>query len=214
MKNDRISREIVFPSMDVQELRPGLWRWTASHPEWDHAEHWGPEVGSVYAELPDAVVVIDPLVPPDEEERFWSALDADVERLAQPVHVLLTVHWHERSVAAVLDRYGATLWRPEEEGDLPAGVKAEIVKGSDWVEAAFFLELHRALIVGDLLIGTNGGIELPVTWFPKAERDWVRSELKPRLRQQLGALPVELVLVSHGEPVLEDGAAALERALT
>jgi glyoxylase-like metal-dependent hydrolase (beta-lactamase superfamily II) len=200
--------------MDVQQLRPGLWRWTASHPEWDHAEHWGPDVGSVYAELPEAVVVIDPLVPADEEDRFWSALDADVERLGLPVHVLLTVHWHERSVTPVLDRYGATLWRPEEKGDLPAGVKAEVVKGSDWVEAAFFLEQHRALVVGDLLIGRNGGIQLPVTWFPKAEQEWVRSELKPRLREQFAALPVELVLVSHGEPVLVNGAAALERALS
>ena len=62
--------------MEVQELRPGLWRWTASHPEWDHAEQWGPEVGSVYAELPDSLVVVDPLVPADEEEssgRRWTA---------------------------------------------------------------------------------------------------------------------------------------------
>ena len=35
-------------------------------------------------------------------------------------HVLLTVHWHERSVATVLDRYKATLWRPEEKGELPS----------------------------------------------------------------------------------------------
>jgi hypothetical protein len=109
--------------MDVQELRPGLWRWTGSHPEWDHAESWGPEVGSVYAELEDTVVVVDPLVPTDEEERFWSALDRDVERAGRPLHVLLTVHWHERSVAAVLDRYHATLWRPEEKGELPTGVR-------------------------------------------------------------------------------------------
>ncbi len=33
------------------------------------------------------------------------------------------------------------------------------------------------------------------------------------LRERLGALPVELVLVSHGEPVLEGGADALKRAL-
>ena len=33
------------------------------------------------------------------------------------------------------------------------------------------------------------------------------------LRDRLSALPIELVLVSHGEPVLTDGAAALERAL-
>ena len=200
--------------MDVRELRPGLWRWTAAHPEWEHAEHWGPEVGSVYAELTDALVMVDPLVPQDEEDRFWEALDRDVERVGKPVHVLLTVHWHERSVAAVLDRYKATLWRPEEKGELPAGVHAEVVKGSDWVEALFFLEPHRALIAGDLLIGkVGGGIELPVGWFPKGEQDWAEQELKPELRKRLGELPVELVVVSHGEPVLEDGAAALERAL-
>ena len=200
--------------MDVRELRPGLWRWTAAHPEWEHAEHWGPEVGSVYAELPDALVMVDPLVPQDEEDRFWEALDQDVERVGKPVHVLLTVHWHERSVAAVLDRYKATLWRPEEKGTLPDGVHAEVVKGSDWVEALFFLEPHRALIAGDLLIGrAGGGIELPVGWFPKGEQDWAEQELKPELRKRLAELPVELVIVSHGEPVVEDGAAALERAL-
>ena len=200
--------------MQVQELRPGLWRWTTAHPEWDHAAHWGPEVGSVYAELPAAVVVVDPLVPSDDEERFWASLDRDVERLGLPVHVLLTVHWHERSVTPVLDRYKAKLWRPEEKGELPEGVRAEVVKGSDWVEALFFLEPQRALVAGDLLIGTQGGIELPVTWFPKGEQEWAERELKPELRERLGALPVELVLVSHGQPVLQDGAAALDRALS
>jgi glyoxylase-like metal-dependent hydrolase (beta-lactamase superfamily II) len=200
--------------MEVQELRPGLWRWTGSHPEWNHAEHWGPEVGSVYAEVPDAVVVVDPLVPEDAEEQFWTALDRDVERLGLPVHVLLTVHWHERSVATVLDRYKATLWRPEERGELPTGVRAEIVKGGDWVEALFFLEAHRALVAGDLLIGKDGGIELPVSWFPKGEQEWAERELRPELRERLGRLPVELVIVSHGEPVLENGADALRRALS
>jgi glyoxylase-like metal-dependent hydrolase (beta-lactamase superfamily II) len=200
--------------MEVQELRPGLWRWTAEHPEWDHAQQWGPDVGSVYAELPDTVVVVDPLVPAGEDERFWSALDRDVERLGLPVRVLLTVHWHERSVAAVLDRYDATLWRPEEKGDLPTGVQPEVVKGADWVEAMFFLEPHRALVTGDLLIGKNGGIELPIEWFPKAEREWAERELKPELRERLGALPIELVVVSHGEPVLANGAAALDAALS
>ena len=200
--------------MDVHELRPGLWRWTASHPEWNHAEHWGPGVGSVYAELPGSVVVVDPLIPEEEEEGFWSALDRDVERLGFPVHVLLTAHWHERSVATVLDRYKATLWRPEEKGELPAGVHAEVVKGSDWVEALFFLEPHRALVAGDLLIGKDGGVELPVGWFPKGEREWAEQQLKPELLERLAKLPVELVIVSHGDPVLENGAEALRRALT
>jgi hypothetical protein len=200
--------------MDVQELRPGLWRWTAPHPEWEHAEQWGPDVSSVYAELPQAIVVIDPLVPTDEDERFWSALDRDVERLALPVYVLLTVHWHERSVAAVLDRYRGTLWRPEEKGELPEGVHAEVVHGSDWVEALFYLEPYRALVAGDLLIGTDGEIQLPVSWFPKGEQEWAENTLKPELRERLDKLPIELVLVSHGEPVLTEGHAALERGLS
>lgn len=199
--------------MDVRELRGGLWRWTAEHPDWEHDERWGPAVGSVYAELPGAIVVVDPLVPADDETAFWEALDRDVERRGDPVHVLLTVHWHERSVEAVLERYGATLWRPEEAGELPAGAEAVVVEGADWKEAAFFLRPFGALVVGDLLIGSGGGVELPLTWFPVAEQEWVRTTLKPDLRSRLLALPVELVLVSHGEPVLEDGRAALERAL-
>ena len=57
-------------------------------------------------------------------------------------------------------------------------------------------------------------LELSIDWFPKDEQDWARTDLKPRLRERLGALPVELVLVSHGEPVLENAAAALDRALS
>src|SRR6476619_1566952 len=116
--------------MDVRELRPGLWRWTAAHPEWEHAEHWGPEVGSVYAELPDALVVVDPLVPPTDDEALWPALAQDVARRGRLFYVLLTVHWHERSVEVVLDRYKAVLWRPDEKVDLPAGVEPIVVKGS------------------------------------------------------------------------------------
>jgi glyoxylase-like metal-dependent hydrolase (beta-lactamase superfamily II) len=170
-------------------------------------------VGSVYAELPEALVIVDPLVPEDEEEDFWSALDRDVERVGKPVLVLLTVHWHERSVAAVLDRYKAVLWRPEEKIELPEGVEPIVVKGADWSEAMFFLRPHGALVVGDLLIGSNGGIEFTVTWFPKAEQAWAEEELKPTLRERLGALPIELVVVSHGDPVTQDAAAAVKKAL-
>jgi hypothetical protein len=154
-------------------------------------------------------------VPEDEEERFWAALDRDVERNAgRPLHVLLTVHWHERSVAAVLDRYHARLWRPEDRGELPKGVRAETVHGSDWVEALFFLESHRALVAGDLLIGRGGGVELPLDWFPKHEREWAENELKPELLRRLEPLPIELVLVSHGDPVLAHGADAVRAALS
>ena len=45
--------------MVVLELAPGLWRWTAYHEEWKE------DVGSVYCETRDGVVLIDPLVPPE-----------------------------------------------------------------------------------------------------------------------------------------------------
>ena len=50
---------------------------------------------------------------------------------------------------------------------------------SIWVEALFFLEPHRALVSGDLLIARDGGIELPVSWFPKGEQEW--AELLTRV---------------------------------
>ena len=43
--------------MDVLELASGLWRWTTFH------EEWREDVGSVYCETADGVVLIDPLVP-------------------------------------------------------------------------------------------------------------------------------------------------------
>lgn len=191
-----------------------MWRWTAAHPEWEAGLHWPQHVGSVYAELPDAVVLIDPIVPAEEPDRLWEALDRDVERIGRPVHVLLTVHWHERSAEEVLDRYGATLWRPEQPGGLPPSAQAEIVQGADWAEAVFYLEPWRALVVGDLLIGDGeGGLRVPVSWFPREEQDWVRRGLKEQLRRLLD-LDLDLVLVSHGDPVLEGGHAALARALS
>src|SRR5207248_8727865 len=45
------SPTIVSAGMQVQELAPGLWRWTAFYPEWKDV------VGSVYYETADAVVL-------------------------------------------------------------------------------------------------------------------------------------------------------------
>jgi hypothetical protein len=55
-----------------------------------------------------------------------------------------------------------------------------------------------------------GGLRLcPQGWLPQARtHDDLRASLRPLLD-----LPVERVLVSHGEPVLEQAAAALRRVL-
>jgi hypothetical protein len=204
-------------AVEARELRPGLWRWTAPHPDWRESDVWPREVGSVYAELPDAVLLVDPLVPADDADAasFWRHLDGDVQRIGRPVVVALTVHWHERTSAEVAARYGGTLWRPEEDPTpLPDGVEAEVIDGSDWKEAALWLEPYRALVLGDLMVGEAGGVRIPYEWFPQAEREWARTTLREELAQRLLARPAELVLVAHGEPVLSDGQAALRRALS
>ena len=211
--------------MDVRELAPGLWRWTALHPDWTPEEDWEQEVGCVYLETPSTVILVDPLVPgePAARETFLQHLDADVERNGKPVAILLTIFWHERSTAELAERYGATVWahrgavgrietpvsNPFLPGDvLPGGVIG--IDGQRAFETIYWLPEQRALVPGDSLLGDgDGGLQVaPEAWL----RDTTRAQLKLALHALLD-LPVELVLVSHGEPVLADGKAALTQAL-
>ena len=96
--------------VDVVEIAPRLWRWTGFHEEWKEP------VGSVYHETKDGVVLVDPLVPPEDPQRFLNALDREV--VDQQVHVLVTVFWHTRSAAALVERYGHG-WAPA-RGGLPS----------------------------------------------------------------------------------------------
>jgi hypothetical protein len=75
--------------MELDELTPGIWRWD----------------DSLYVERPDAVLLVDPVVPAGEEERFFRALDRDVARLGRPVVVVLTDA--SRDPSAFVERYGA-----------------------------------------------------------------------------------------------------------
>jgi glyoxylase-like metal-dependent hydrolase (beta-lactamase superfamily II) len=189
--------------VQVQEIGTGFWRWTGLHPEWTPADAgpdgWEQEVGCVYYEAPQAVVLIDPLVPPEDAERFYRALDRDVARAARPVAVLLTVESHERSSMELAERYGGTI------GELPLGVEVPL---SAWNERVFWIPEHRALVFGDLVLGSEGGLRLPRAWIGDEHYTDVVEGLRPLLD-----LPIERVLVGHGEPVLAGGREALARAL-
>ena len=186
--------------MDVQELAPGLWRWTAQHPDWKDGADWGQEVGCVYYEAPGATVLIDPLVPP-ARERFLDAFDRDVERRGLPVSILLTCSWHERSAVELTERYGA-------EDAAPDGVEPFPLPEIE--ETLWWLSEHAALVAGDVLLGAPGGVRVcPDSWLgERSSPASIRAALLPLLN-----LPIERVLVSHGVPVLENGRAALEQAL-
>jgi glyoxylase-like metal-dependent hydrolase (beta-lactamase superfamily II) len=213
----------------IAEIRPRLWRWTALHPDWTPESGgptgWDQEVASFALVHDDSLVLFDPLVPSDEEERFWRHLDADVEHHGPP-QILLTVYWHARSAPAILDRYeGTRIWTVEAGaasarervavtdtfswGDaLPGGVEARATGEQE--ETVFWIPSHGALVCGDSLLGTpTGGVRVPDSWLSEGVTpEMAREGLRPLL-----SLPVELVLVTHGEPVLEDGKTALEEAL-
>ena len=169
--------------MDVQELRPGLWRWTAQHPEWDDRE-----VSSAYLETAGAVVLVDPLVPRDDEERFYRALDRDVERCGLPVAILLTNPWHRRSSAELAERYGATVHVAGES--LPSGFEA-FPGGMQPEDFVVFAPSHRALFTGDTLLGSE---PCPEDWLAEG-----REHHHACLRWLL-ELDADLVVPSHGEP--------------
>lgn len=203
------------------QIAPGLWRWTAFH------DDWGEDVGCVYCETPQGVVLVDPLVPADETERFWKALDRDVERVGGDVHVAITVFWHGRSAAAMRERYGARVWASTRGKPAIARRAGEVTDtfrpGDELVpgvvglptaraaEVVFWLPEHRTLVPGDVLVGKrDGGVRLcPDTWLPESTTlEKLTDSLRPLLE-----LPVERVLVSHGKPVLSGGHAALTAAL-
>jgi hypothetical protein len=78
----------------------------------------------------------------------------------------------------------------------------------------FWLAEQRALIPGDRIIGAaGGGLRVcPESWLRYLPSRLGVAELRDRLRGLL-ELPLESVVVSHGEPVLRRGRAALAKAL-
>ena len=192
--------------MEAVRVAEGLWRWTAEHPNWenwpDH-EREAREVGCVYYEARDATVLIDPLVPVGEEDELFRHLDADIERRGVPVVILLTADRHRRSADELAARYDARIG-----GALPEGVEEVAVEGADERQVAFFIRQHEALVVAEIF-GVDIDGELRVARSPALKRP---EELEASL-DRIMELPVKRLLVSHGQPVLEDAKARMAEAL-
>src|SRR5262245_38459933 len=134
--------------MEIRELRPGVHRWTADHPDAvPSPKAGGPAVGSVAYEADDALLLVDPLVPDDG----WRALDALVESHGRRVAVITTLGFHRRSRPAVVERYGASTSRAKKT--LPAGVETVPISGAG--ETMVWLPGPRALIPGDRVLGDD-----------------------------------------------------------
>jgi hypothetical protein len=204
----------------VDEIAPGIRRWTAAHPEWRPDAEWGREVASFAFAVDGTLVLVDPLVPDD----VWPRLDELVAEAAI-VAALITVPFHLRSSEDVLARYGAraSVWahptiakrlreaRPIAPGaPLPGGAEAFSIHRRQ--EMPLWFPSHRALAFGDAVVGVDGALRVWEVAQSDARMAWYRNRLVPRLEPLL-ALEPDSVLVTHGPPVVGGGREALREAL-
>jgi glyoxylase-like metal-dependent hydrolase (beta-lactamase superfamily II) len=212
--------------MDVEEIAPRLWHWTAPHPDWKPSNRgkdgqgWDQTVSSYALLGDDTFVLIDPQIPEDESQaaRLWDALDRDVEAHGPPA-IVISVHWHMRSAEDIAGRYdGSSTWAPADApksnkrtrtyatGDeLPAGIRVFGVGMPG--ERALYLPSHKAILFGDAVL--DGVRLLPSSWLEKGiTRQDVADALRPLLDEE-----IELLLLTHGGPVSDAPREQLERAL-
>ena len=209
------------------ELAPGLWRWTARHPEW-HPGEWGAEVGAYAVQASDEhLVVVDPILP-DPAEPVLELLDS----LPGRVTIAITIPYHVRDAEPLWRRYrdrGARILgeRRVERRLRDTGGFEELEPGGDGDVVAFnvgrprraelplHLPSHGAIVFGDALVTTPDG-ELRI-WDQEPTTDERRRFFADRFAptlEPLIALDAQRILTTHGEPVLAGGRAALERAAT
>jgi hypothetical protein len=201
----------------VEQLRPSLWRWTAHHPEWRPGAEpgspadWPRRVGCVAYEAADGLVLIDPLLPAGEERApLLESLDGLAERAGGSVTILTTIVFHRRSRDELTRLYEASSSRAKDS--LPRGVETLALRG--FGETMVWIPEHGALVPGDRLLGgEEGELRLcPESWLGYLGTGVTLADLREAM-QPLLELPIEMVLVSHGEPVLHDGGRALRSAL-
>jgi hypothetical protein len=193
----------------VEELKPGLWHWSARH------ERIGMEVSSYY--LLREAVLLDPLIP--AEGLAW------FEAHGRPEHVLMTNRHHDRHAWRLREAFGCTVHcirnglhalagrgpvEPFDFGDrLPGGAVAYEVDAICPDETALFLPQYRALALAD-------GV---VRWRPRDPLGFVPDDLMDEPEQtkaglckayeSLLELDFDLLLLAHGDPIVADGKKAL-----
>ena len=206
----------MLKGLNATELAPGLWRWTALHPEWEQ------EVGCLALAAGEDLVLIDPLLPEDDEEA-WAELGRAIDG-ARRTDVVLTVFYHDRSAGAIRARWPDVQIHAEAGGIVHIeGIPTHLYRAGDHLpgglvahstpregEAVLWEATSGSLILGDVLLGKDGGLVIcPAGWLPEGVgRQDMATALTPMLD-----LPLQRILVSHGEPVLAKARTALQRAI-
>jgi glyoxylase-like metal-dependent hydrolase (beta-lactamase superfamily II) len=182
--------------------------WLAPHPEWEQHENWPEEVVCARYESADGLVLVDPQLWPDKDDTF-------LELGGRTPLVLLTSPWHDRDTSVFVERYGSPVWappralwkgpNPSSTDRVPRGVEVYEPAGDD-NQALFFFRGQRTLFTGDVFSGTGGRFH--VFFDEEQPREPFLDSLEP-----LTQLPIECVLIAHGESIFEHGAQRIGEAL-
>jgi hypothetical protein len=212
-----------------KKLAKDLWRWTARHPEW-HPGEFGKEVASFALRSGDDTVLIDPLLPPDPAPVLQLVEDNLRDRLS----ILVTIPYHVRSSETIwqrfrkqaktaihghpacakrLDRTSGFKQLDPESSRLPAGITAHAIGKPRRHETPLHVPSHKALVFGDAVAEVDGKLVVWATGHVDAKRErFHRERFNPTLEPLL-ELDFDRVLVTHGQPILKGGRAALREAL-
>lgn len=212
----------------MEELATGVRRWTAPHPEWRPTAE---EVGSYALVAGEALLLVDPLLPAEDDARLEPLL-AELELLAAAaarVELLITIPYHTRSAAALYALFApqrpTRIWGhvnvrkrlgPETPLEVtpagPPGSAAAVAGGAAEAftvgrprrsEHPLYVPSLRAAVFGDAVVGAEGGLRF---WIQSGGTgaEWYRDVFAPTLAP-LAERPLEHVLVTHGPPVIGDG---------
>jgi hypothetical protein len=196
-----------------KEIAPGLFHWTAVHPE------IGAQVHSYYLSLER--VILDPLVPGPRGIEW-------LKKHGPPEHIILTSRLHSRHSAKLVAAFGCTVWanrkglfhlapalkaRAFDHGDtLPGGIRAVEIGVICPDESAVVIPRGRAAAVADGVVRRGKG---PLTFVSdRLLVDDLRDA--PRVKRALKDAYLELakqqwdhLLMAHGSPWMNDGRHAL-----
>jgi len=202
------------------EVRPGIWCWYVRHPEWHPP---GFELVTSYAVRDDAgTLLLDPLVADEalpELDRICSG----------EVRIAITVPYHVRSAEQLAERYDARIYGHENcrrrlrRDDRftavgpgftePGGARFHGIGRPRRNELPVEVPARRALVTGDV-VALPGG-ELRVWETPPHDERRQRfydEKFLPTLVELADATRPRHLLVTHGEPLLDDAEAQLRAA--
>jgi hypothetical protein len=193
----------------MDELLPGVWHWTATHP------NTGSEVSSYWVRPSRAV--IDALLPDEGTEPF---------REEPPERVLLSNRHHLRHAERFAEEFGSVIEcskpglhefenGPGVQGfdfgeEVAPGVEALEVGAICPDESALLIRDAGALSIADGIRHYDGEMDFFADWLLGDDPESVKAGLRESYRGLLD-LDFDNLLFAHGEPLIGGGKEALRR---